>query len=91
MFRCRAQQPAQQQQTGGKAMKKKTTSNRVNTFKAEDFSSRKLLDLVDEAPSNGRRALDRESLQAAISELASRRHYLQELRDRGLLAPRSSR
>ncbi len=68
-------------------MKKTTTSN---TFNAEDFSSRKLLDLVDETPSNGRFALDRDALQAVISELASRRHYLQELRDRGLLAPRSS-
>ena len=69
-------------------MKKKTTNN---TFNAEDFSSRKLLDLVDEAPSSGRHALGRDAIQAVISELASRRHYLQELRDRGLLAPRSSR
>ena len=68
-------------------MKKKTANN---TFNAEDFSSRKLLDLVDEAPRSGRHALGRDALQAVISELASRRHYLRELRDRGLLAPRSS-
>jgi hypothetical protein len=68
-------------------MKKKTANT---TFNAEDFSSRKLLDLVDETPSSGRHALGRDALQAVISELASRRHYLQELRDRGLLAPRSS-
>ena len=68
-------------------MKKKTANT---TFNAEDFSSRKLLDLVDEAPSSGRHALGRDALQAVISERASRRHYLQELRERGLLAPRSS-
>jgi len=68
-------------------MKSKTTNN---TFNAEDFSSRKLLDLVDEAPCKGRHALGRDALQAVIAELASRRHYLQELRDRGLLAPRPS-
>ena len=68
-------------------MKTKITDN---TFNAEDFSSRKLLDLVDAAPPSGRHALGRDALQAVISELASRRHYLQELRDRGLLAPRSS-
>ena len=68
-------------------MKSKTTNN---TFNAEDFSSRKLLDLVDEAPCKGRHALGRYALQAVIAELASRRHYLQELRDRGLLAPRPS-
>ena len=71
-------------------MKKKTTNNAVETFNAEDFSSRKLLDLVDEDPTNGRYLLDRDALQAVVSELASRRHYLQELRDRGLLAPRLS-
>ena len=81
------QEVAQQQGTGGNKMKTKTTNN---TFNAEDFSSRKLLDLVDETPSKGRHALGRDALQAVISELASRRHYLQELRDRGLLAPRSS-
>ena len=68
-------------------MKTKITDN---TFNAEDFSSRKLLDLVDEAPTSWRHALGRDALHAVISELASRRHYLQELRDRGLLAPRSS-
>lgn len=71
-------------------MKKKTTNNAVETFNAEDFSSRKLLDLVDEDPTNGRYLLDRDALQAVVSELASRRHYLHELRDRGLLAPRPS-
>ena len=68
-------------------MKKKTANT---TFNAEDFSSRKLLDLVDETPNSGRHALGRDALQAVISELASRRHYLRELRDRDLLAPRSS-
>ena len=72
---------------GGNKMKSKTTNN---TFNAEDFASRKLLDLVDEAPCKGRHALGRDALQAVIAELASRRHYLQELRDRGLLAPRPS-
>ena len=72
---------------GGNKMKSKTTNN---TFNAEDFSSRKLLDLVDEAPCKGRHALGQDALQAVIAELASRRHYLQELRDRGLLAPRPS-
>ena len=71
-------------------MRKKTTNNAVETFNAEDFSSRKLLDLVDEDPTNGRYLLDRDALQAVVSELASRRHYLQELRDRGLLAQRPS-
>jgi hypothetical protein len=34
--------------------------------------------------------LDQESLDAGVSERASRRPYLRELRDRGLLAPPAS-
>ena len=33
--------------------------------------------------------LDQEALDAVVSELTSRRHYLRELRDRGLLVPRA--
>ena len=47
-------------------------------FNAGDFSSRKLMELV----SGGRLTLDQEALDAVVSELASRRHYLRELRDR---------
>jgi hypothetical protein len=61
-----------------------------NDFNAGDFSSRKLMELVVSDRDSGRSTLDQESLDAVVSELTSRRHYLRELRDRGLLAPRAS-
>ena len=59
-------------------------------FNAGDFSSRKLMELVSGERDGDRLTLDQEALDAVVSELASRRHYLRELRDRGLLAPRAS-
>ena len=61
-----------------------------DTFNAGDFSSRKLIDIVTGDQGNDRVVLDQEALDAVVSELTSRRHYLRELRDRGLLAPRAS-
>lgn len=61
-----------------------------DTFNAGDFSSRKLIDIVTGDQGNDRVTLDQEALDAVVSELTSRRHYLRELRDRGLLAPRAS-
>lgn len=61
-----------------------------DTFNAGDFSSRKLIDIVTGDQDNDRVTLDQEALDAVVSELTSRRHYLRELRDRGLLAPRAS-
>ena len=61
-----------------------------NDFNAGDFSSRKLMELGVSDRDSGRSTLDQESLDAVVSELTSRRHYLRELRDRGLLAPRAS-
>ena len=59
-------------------------------FNARDFSSRKLIELVLDDRGSDRLTLDQEALDSVISELASRRHYLRELRQRGLLAPRAS-
>ena len=59
-------------------------------FNAGDFSSRKLIELVMDDRSSDRLTLDQEALDSVVSELASRRHYLRELRQRGLLAPRAS-
>jgi CBS-domain-containing membrane protein len=58
-------------------------------FNAEEFSSRKLMDLVDQNQHRERLDIDTEMLMAVVTELTQRRHYLRELRDRGLLAPRS--
>ena len=69
---------------------KKMTQKKQDEFNAGDFSSRKLMELVVSDRDSGRSTLDQESLDAVVSELASRRHYLRELRDRGLLAPRAS-
>jgi hypothetical protein len=66
------------------------TRNKIETFNAGDFSSRKLIDIVTGNRGNDRVTLDQEALDAVVSELTSRRHYLRELRDRGLLAPRAS-
>ena len=66
------------------------TQNKRDTFNAGDFSSRKLIDIVTGDQGNDRVTLDQEALNAVVSELTSRRHYLRELRDRGLLAPRAS-
>ena len=66
------------------------THNKREPFKASDLSSRKLMELVSGEAANDRVSLDQEALDAVVSELASRRHYLRELRDRGLLAPRAS-
>jgi len=59
-------------------------------FNAGDFSSRKLIELVLDDRGSDRLTLDQEALDSVVSELASRRHYLRELRQRGLLAPRAS-
>ncbi len=64
--------------------------DKQDTFNAGDFSSRKLIDIVTGDQGNDRVTLDQEALDAVVSELTSRRHYLRELRDRGLLAPRAS-
>lgn len=64
--------------------------DKQDTFNAGDFSSRKLIDIVTGDQDNDRVTLDQEALDAVVSELTSRRHYLRELRDRGLLAPRAS-
>jgi hypothetical protein len=48
------------------------------------------MELVSGERDSDRLMLDQEALDAVVSELASRRHYLRELRDRGLLAPRAS-
>ncbi|MBL6820469.1 MAG: hypothetical protein ISQ67_00875 [Luminiphilus sp.] len=66
------------------------TQDKRDTFNAGDFSSRKLIDIVTGDQGNDRVTLDQEALNAVVSELTSRRHYLRELRDRGLLAPRAS-
>ena len=66
------------------------TQTKREPFNAGDFSSRKLMELVSGEPDGDRLTLDQEALDAVVSELASRRHYLRELRDRGLLAPRAS-
>ena len=66
------------------------TRNKLETFNAGDFSSRKLIDIVTGNRGNDRVTLDQEALDAVVSELTSGRHYLRELRDRGLLAPRAS-
>jgi len=66
------------------------TQKKQDEFNAGDFSSRKLMELVVSDRDSGRSTLDQESLDAVVSELTSRRHYLRELRDRGLLAPRAS-
>ena len=64
--------------------------DKQDTFNAGDFSSRKLIDIVTGDQDHDRMTLDQEALDAVVSELTSRRHYLRELRDRGLLAPRAS-
>jgi hypothetical protein len=66
------------------------TQTKREPFNAGDFSSRKLMELVSGDRDGDRLVLDQEALDAVVSELASRRHYLRELRDRGLLAPRAS-
>ena len=66
------------------------TQDKRDTFNAGDFSSRKLIDIVTGDQGNDRVTLDQEALNAVVPELTSRRHYLRELRDRGLLAPRAS-
>ena len=58
-------------------------------FNAEEFSSRKLMDLVDQNQHRERLDIDTEMLMAVVTELTQRRHYLRELRDRGLHAPRA--
>ena len=66
------------------------TQMKREPFNAGDFSSRKLIELVLDDRSSDRLTLDQEALDSVVSELASRRHYLRELRQRGLLAPRAS-
>jgi hypothetical protein len=75
---------------GGEEMRK-TEQVKVQTdntpFNAEEFSSRKLIELVDQ--NQKRRDVDSDMLMAVVTELTQRRHFLRELRDRGLLAPRA--
>ena len=66
------------------------TKMKREPFNAGDFSSRKLIELVLDDRGSDRLTLDQEALDSVVSELASRRHYLRELRQRGLLAPRAS-
>ena len=66
------------------------TQDKRETFNAGDFSSRKLIDIFTGDQGNDRVTLDQEAPNAVVPELTSRRHYLRELRDRGLLAPRAS-
>ena len=66
------------------------TQTKREPFNAGDFSSRKLMELVSGDRDGNRLTLDQEALDAVVSELASRRHYLRELRDRCLLAPRAA-
>ena len=66
------------------------TQTKREPFNAGEFSSRKLMDLVSGQRDGDRLMLDQEALDAVVSELANRRHYLRELRDRGLLSPRAS-
>ena len=51
-----------------------------HTFKAEEFCSTKLWELVRHTPE----AATAEDVQAAIAELAQRRHYLKELEKLGI-------
>ena len=60
-----------------------------NSFNAGEFSSRKLLEMVDNQKSAEQERLNGPEIEAVVRELATRRHYLRELRDRGLLAPRA--
>ena len=66
------------------------TETKREPFNAGDFSSRKLMALVSGDRDGNRLTLDQEALEAVVSELASRRHDLGELRGRGVLAPRAS-
>ena len=66
------------------------TQMKREPFNARDFSSRKLIELVLDDRGSDRLTLAQEALDSVVSELASRRHYLRELRQRGLLAPRAS-
>jgi hypothetical protein len=81
------------QSAGGGGRRKMRKTERVKgqtdhtPFKAEEFSSRKLIELVDQ--NQKRRDVDSDMLMAVVTELTQRRHFLRELRDRGLLAPRA--
>ena len=66
------------------------TQKKRESFNAGDFSSRKLMELVVSDRNDGRSTLDQDALDAVVSELASRRNYLSELRESCLLAPRAS-
>jgi len=54
--------------------------NETETFKMEEFCSRKLLEIVSEDD-----GATPDELEAAIRELARRRHYLSELEQLGRL------
>ena len=53
-----------------------------NTFDPSEFCSRKLWQLVNQSESSG---CSEKELREAIAELASRRHYLEELQELGKL------
>ena len=65
------------------------TNRKRIPFNAGEFSSRKLLDLLDHRDDPRELSLDPAEREAVVQELSSRRHYMRELRDRGLLAPRA--
>jgi len=44
--------------------------------------------LVDNAKRKNRLSQDKDMISAVVAELTTRRHYLRELRDHGLLSPR---
>lgn len=56
--------------------------SQINTFNAEELCSRKLWEIVNRRDTRDNTP---EALQAALDELAERRHYLKQLRDLGIL------
>jgi hypothetical protein len=52
-----------------------------NQFRAEEFCSRKLLNIVS---GQDEKTCSKEQLHAALAELETRRHYLQELKQLGV-------
>ena len=57
--------------------------NTTTPFKAQDFCSRKLLQLVSDPQDTQMSDLE---LRSAIEELAQRRHYLEQLQQLGALS-----
>jgi hypothetical protein len=59
-------------------------TTQINTFKAEELCSRKLWEIVQQQNAE---TDTRETLEAALEELAERRHYLQQLKNLGIFNP----